>query len=578
MENKLLNLKSVHFENTKLFLNNELKSNGLYDEKIILVCAYVILKHKRFDKSDISSLDSFIATTDLEDDIREFITSNLSNNWNIVLKAKAECPVEQLEALLLFDNDYNEISKNMGVTPTGITELAFYLLKIQSKERIADFGCGIGSFMIDALSKVPDSFYNGYEFNLSSECISKMRADVIGYNINIELADVMTYEADEKFDKIFCDPPFGLRSFSVDNALNRPLQFLYGNISKLPKNISSDWLFATSVINNLKSNGKAVIIMSPNATFGIPSQNIRKYFVENGLIEAVIALPCNLMASTSISVMMLLLSYKNKYVSFVDASKIFTAGRRKNTLSFENINYILESVNTDSKISKTISNEVIAENNYELNPQKYVSKSPVIKDGTAFSNVIENIIRGAQIKADELDKLVTSEETGFQYIMLNDIQDGIVEENLPNIKMLDTKYEKYCISGSAFIISKIGPSFKTAYIKTDVGNKILVNGNMYIIRLKTSIINPIFLKAFIESEAGQNQLRSLCSGSALPTISPESLKKMIIPLPDIKIQDRIAAKYSEKLDEIKKLRIQLKAANEERLKMYQDYIGEDQDV
>ena len=98
---------------------------------------------------------------------------------------------------------------------------------------------------------------------------------------------------------------------------------------------------------------------------------------------------------------------------------------------------------------------------------------------------------------------------------------------------------------------------------------------MYIIHLKSSIINPIFLKAFIESETGQNQLRSLCSGSALPTISPESLKKMIIPLPDIKIQDKIADKYMEKLDEIKRLKMQLISANKERLTIFENYMMED---
>ena len=48
---------------------------------------------------------------------------------------------------------------------------------------------------------------------------------------------------------------------------------------------------------------------------------------------------------------------------------------------------------------------------------------------------------------------------------------------------------------------------------------------------------------------------------------------MVIPLPDIKIQDEIADIYSEKLDEIKKLKKKLKTANEERLNVYKEYIG-----
>lgn len=112
-------------------------------------------------------------------------------------------------------------------------------------------------------------------------------------------------------------------------------------------------------------------------------------------------------------------------------------------------------------------------------------------------------------------------------------------------------------------MSKAGPVFKAAFIKSD-DEKILVNGNMYIIKLNEKI-NPIFLKAFIESEVGQVQLRNLCSGSALPTISPDSIKKIIIPLPDLETQNAIAQQYLAKLDEIKVLKDKLRKANEERL-------------
>lgn len=573
MDTKLYNFKTINYDNTKSFLANELKSNGIMEETVALICAYVIVKHNRTENSDISSFESFIETTCLDDDIKDSITLSLNGKWNVILNAKSECPIDQLMAMLLFDDSFYEISKIIGTTPECITELSSYLLKIKANERLADFGCGCGSFIVDELSIVPDTLFTGIEINQSLGCIAKMRADIISPDIKIELKDIMTYISEEKFDKVFSNPPLGIRNLSIDNALNKPLQFLYQKIGRLPKNISSDWLFATSIMNNLKSDGKAVIIMAPNATFGISSQIIRKFFVDNGWIENIISLPNNIFDFTAISVMMVVLSFDNENISFIDASKVFTAGRRKNTLSFGDINSIIESVNTDSKISKTLSNQMVAENNYELNPQKYVAETPVIKDGTAFADVIESITRGAQIKADELDKLVTFEETGFQYIMLNDIQDGIVEDNLPYINMIDPKYEKYCINDSAFVISKIGYVFKAAYIRTEPGKKILVNGNMYIIRLKTSIINPVFLKAFIESESGQNQLRSLCSGSALPTISPDSLKKMVIPLPDIKIQDEISDIYSEKLDEIKKLKKKLKTANEERLNVYKEYIG-----
>lgn len=150
--------------------------------------------------------------------------------------------------------------------------------------------------------------------------------------------------------------------------------------------------------------------------------------------------------------------------------------------------------------------------------------------------------------------------------MLTDIQDGIVNEELPYLKELPVQYEKYCVGKEgAFIMSKAGPVFKAAYIQSE-NEKILVNGNMYIIKLDDQI-NPIFLKAFIESEEGQTQLRNLCVGTTLPTISANSVKEVIIPLLDMDTQNTVAEKYSATLDEIKSLKEKLRKANEDRMKI-----------
>lgn len=69
--------------------------------------------------------------------------------------------------------------------------------------------------------------------------------------------------------------------------------------------------------------------------------------------------------------------------------------------------------------------------------------------------MIVNITRGAQIKASELDELVSYEPTDFQYLMLANIQDGIISDDLPYLKELDKKQEKYCIKNNSLVISKM---------------------------------------------------------------------------------------------------------------------------
>jgi len=556
---------AINYDAAKSALYDEIRKVGCFEDRIMYGIAYVIAKNSINSIFDLSSLDTFLDTNQVGDEISDFLRTTLNGKWDIVLRLKAEYPAQQFIALLLLENDATTMRdiKGFNTSALSVTVLAKKLLDVKPNEAVADLCCGYGTFIVRSFFDEPHAKYIGIELNSASKAIAKMRSDIIGSNITILSDDVMTYEAEHKFDKIFSDPPYNLKTFNVENASNRPLQFLNQAIPGLSRRYSSNWLFATAVMNNLAENGKAVVCVTPNAVFGTVDVDVRQYFVENGFLEAVIALPPNLLEGTSIPILLLVLSHGNTKVSFVAASEVMTAGRRKNSLSDSNISTIIDSIAKDTKISKVITNEQISENNYELHPSRYITKSPDIINGVQFGSVINNIIRGAQIKADELDKLVTDKNTGIRYIMLNDIQDGIVSDELPSFKELSSQYEKYCIGKEgAFIMSKAGPVFKAAFIQSD-DEKILVNGNMYIIRLNDKI-NPIFLKAFIESEVGQTQLRSLCTGTALPTISADSVRKVIIPLPDSDIQNSIADQYIKKLEEIKQLKEKLNRANEER--------------
>jgi len=560
---------TVNYDAAKSALYDEVRKVGCFEEYPLYGIAYVIAKNSKNPTSELSSLDEFLATNNVSDEVSDFLRTELNGKWDIILRLKAEYPAQQFIAFLLLENELSltRFSKGVNTTTISIVDLAEKILDVNPNDNVADLCCGYGSFIVRSFINESNASYTGIELNISAKAVAEMRSDILGSDITILTNDVMTYEAESKFDKIFSDPPYGVTTFNVENASNRPLQFLNQAIPGLSRRYSSNWLFATAVLNNLAENGKAVVCVTPNAAFGIGDVEARRYFVEHGLIEAVIALPANMSEGTAIPILLLVLSYGNSEVSFVDASEVVTAGRRKNSLSDANISTIIEAIAKDSEISKVISNKQISENKYELHPSRYLTKLPEIINGTQFGSVIKSICRGAQIKADELDKLVTDQDTGIHYIMLTDIQDGIVNEELPYLKELPVQYDKYCVGKEgAFIMSKAGPVFKAAYLQSE-NEKILVNGNMYIIKLDDQI-NPIFLKAFIESEEGQTQLRNLCVGTTLPTISANSVKDVIIPLPDMDTQNAIAQKYSATLDEIKMLKEKLMKANEERMNIY----------
>lgn len=98
-------------------------------------------------------------------------------------------------------------------------------------------------------------------------------------------------------------------------------------------------------------------------------------------MEAVIALPQNLYLNTGIACSLLVLSRNNKNIRMIDATEMVSVGRRQNILSDENISEIVELLNTDDKNSRLVSIEEVAENEYVLNPSRYLQQETVVKNG-----------------------------------------------------------------------------------------------------------------------------------------------------------------------------------------------------
>jgi type I restriction enzyme M protein len=208
----------------------------------------------------------------------------------------------------------------------------------------------------------------------------------------------------------------------------------------------------------------------------------------------------------------------------------------------------------------TVDLKTLQNNEFVLNPSRYLEKTIEIEDGVELGSLMKRITRGAPLRASELDEMVSDEPTDTQYLMLANIQNGMISEDLPYLKELDAKLDKYCIGNRNLLLSKNGAPFKVAVAEVEEGRKILGNGNLFIIELDEEKVNPYFIKAFFDSEVGAAVLKSIVVGATIPNISAESLKKLIVPLPSMEKQNEIANLYQAKQDEIKVLQLKIQKA------------------
>ena len=79
-------------------------------------------------------------------------------------------------------------------------------------------------------------------------------------------------------------------------------------------------------------------------------------------------------------------------------------------------------------------------NEYNLSLERYIQKVPTFQNGVSFESIIKSITRGAPCTASQLDKMVSNEVTNMQYLMLANIQNGIIDNKLPYLSSIEPKY------------------------------------------------------------------------------------------------------------------------------------------
>lgn len=571
MYNTLAELKTQEFENVEKTYNDissKLRDIGEIRFYKVFGVAYLAYLAKVNKLETAKELSDYVAEQ-LPIEQGLFLKESVNNSWSMVIEISGAYSVATLLAAVLWMQPSNGKAEGESGTPDSIINLATKILDVQ-QEKVADFCCGVGNFLVNAVGQDSSSNYYGIELNTQSKEIAEIRLHLLSDEIKIDLGTVFDIVADQKFDKIFCDYPWSVPKNStwISEETMSKFDAIIPEMQRLQK---SDWLFIMNVMQHLNEDGKAVVVTTNGITWnGGIDRIIREKFVKMGYIEAVISLPANMYSTTAIPTSMIVFSKSNKTIRMIDAGSLASVGRRQNYLSHETIEEIAFMMTKDSDKSKSVTFEDIEKEDYAINPARFLQVEADVENGVPFENVILNITRGAQVKANILDDLVSEEPTDCQYLMLSNIKDGIIDENLPYIKSIERKLEKYCIKNNSLVISKNGTPIKIAVASVPDDRKILGNGNLYVIELDQTKVNPYFIKAYLESENGTIALSRVMVGATIPNIPIDGLKKIMVPCPDMETQNKVAENYLAKMDEVKVLRYKLAKATAELRDIYEE--------
>lgn len=186
-------------------------------------------------------------------------------------------------------------------TPRAVTDFMAKRIQPQIGERMADFACGTGGFIISWLKELAASVkttddqlaYDNSVFGVEKKqfpymlCVTNMLLHGLDvpniYHDNSLLRDVLDYTQEDQFDVVLMNPPYG-GSEKADVKNHFP--------DDLASSETAD-LFMSVIMYRLKENGRAAVILPDGFLFGTDNAKvaIKKKLLAAFNLHTVIRLP-----------------------------------------------------------------------------------------------------------------------------------------------------------------------------------------------------------------------------------------------------------------------------------------------
>lgn len=287
-------------------------------------------------------------------------------------------------------------------TPTEVGFLMAHILRPKPGETCHDYACGSAGLLIklqlvarelDPTSRVPVKL-SGQELQVESYAVAQMNAIIHDMQVELARGDTMINpkfrEANGKIrghDIVVANPMWN-QPFSADLFANDPFDRFRttGGITSG----KGDWAWLQHTLACLDDHGRAAVVLDTGAvTRGSGSKNedkeraIRKWFVDQDLIDGVILLPENLFYNTTAAGVVVVLNKrkpaarKDKIVLH-NASRHFKKGKPKNYLPEEDLRPLASMFLKGEPVAgelAVISKQEAAGADYNLSPSRWIGQS-----------------------------------------------------------------------------------------------------------------------------------------------------------------------------------------------------------
>lgn len=335
---------------------------------------------------------------------------------------------------------------------------------------------------------------------------------------------------------VFVTPPFGMRISS-------------GNYEKQKR---SEEIFLEAAVEIVKRNGKVIAIMPDGFLLSKSQQWTREKIMDIASLKAVFSLD-QFMPGTSIKASVLVLEKRRSepedkiLFARIQQSDIEAAeGRTKSIQKGSRLQKILDfykRYKSDNSITTRLK-DVFQIPASEVTPATWALTSYVVQR-TMYSSTEYPLVRLDNIaKFSKGSPLKLSKSSGNIPV----IGPGAVRAFSIDQSNFDFTEQELLTSSPVIsqkgniLVNAVGPYRGHSALVEQESDGINISRNIVVIKPSLNEVLPEYLTLVLNSEAVQQQLRELSTGSVIPQLTTGKLKDLLIPVPPIEVQETIIEK------------------------------------
>jgi len=288
-------------------------------------------------------------------------------------------------------------------TPAEVGRIMARIMDLEPGMEIYDPCCGSGGLLIKCalaleekmLAQCNASFpplrLFGQEYTPETWAMANMNMIIHDMEGQIEIGDTFRNPKFRKanrlqnFDRVVANPMWNQTEFKEKD-------YDADELDRFPKGAGfpggkADWGWIQHILASLKDKGRAAVVLDTGAASrgsGNANSNkekdVRRWFVEQDLIEGVLYLPGNLFYNTTAPGIVIVLNKakpkeRQGRLFLINASRNFVKGDPKNNIPDDAIARIADTFTSwkeVEKYSRIVTREEIAKNDFNISPSRYI--------------------------------------------------------------------------------------------------------------------------------------------------------------------------------------------------------------